>query len=282
MKDLLSLVAVSADIKPVAAYGFLSKDNESEIRRLRDRVVDLGLKTLITTAIEKPVVRYLDGFPPDVVRAYEIFEKEKDRGRDFLLWVGRDGGAISAIKRAVNAPASVGIVLGYPTCCVEHEDYLNREMQRALATAYVKAVGPEGQKVLTALRDDLGVTVETHGRMTVWQTDQVYPFVFHSACERCLINDDSPSALLNKKNEALAADLDPALHRTIVEMAELQVEFGQVCSDADEKGLSPESIDQKTRARLQDPSERCTHLADVFRAGPYTHDARPRYLGDSG
>jgi hypothetical protein len=77
IKDLLALVAVTAGFKPIAAFGFLSENNEGEIRNLRDRVVDLGLKTQIATFIQKPGARHLDGFPAEVVRAFQIFDGEK-------------------------------------------------------------------------------------------------------------------------------------------------------------------------------------------------------------
>ena len=91
------------------------------------------------------------------------------------------------------------------------------------------------------------------------------------ACEHCLAANDNPTAAINDQNQAFAADLNPPLHLTIVEMAELEVQFGQVCSVADEKGLSPESIDQQTKERLQNLSERCDHLAQVFKTGANLH-----------
>ena len=269
VKDLLALVAVAARIKPVAAFGFLSDDNEGAIRSLRDRVIDLGLRALITAAIRKSSARHLDGFSTDVVRAFELFDKEKGQGRrDFLLWVTRESAVISEIKLVVDAPASVGRLLGYPLCCVEHEEGLHREMQRAFTTGLVEAVGADTEKLLSALRDDLGVTTEIGGRMTLWQTDQAYPFVFHSACELCLASDQSPTALMNKQYESFAADIDPALHRTIMQMAEVEVQFGQICSGAEAKGLSPDSIDEKTKARLGSLSKRCDRLRDELLAGP--------------
>lgn len=102
IKDLLALVSVTAGFKPIAAFGFLSENNEGEIRNLRDRVVDLGLKTQITTFIQKPSARHLDDFPAEVVRAFQIFDREKDQGRrDYLLWVARESSAVSAVKLAV-------------------------------------------------------------------------------------------------------------------------------------------------------------------------------------
>jgi hypothetical protein len=41
------------------------------------------------------------------------------------------------------------------------------------------------------------------------------------ACEHCLAANDNPTAAINDQNQALAADLNPPLHLTIVEMAEL-------------------------------------------------------------
>lgn len=264
-KDLLALAAVMAGEKPAAAFGFLSDDNEGEIRGLREELVNLGLETVVTRSIRKPTSRHLDGFPSDLIGAFDLHDLEADRyRRDFLLWVAVDTRLRRQIKAAVNAPASVGPLLGYPSCCVRREEDLHREMGRAFATAVIEAAGPDGKSVLAALRNDVKVTVETSGHANLWKTDEAYPFVFHTACDSCLASSESPTGKLNAQFQTLAAELDPALQRTILEMARLEVQFGRICSESDDKGLSPETIDSETRQRLDSFSETCEGLLDAF------------------
>ncbi|MGD0162110.1 MAG: hypothetical protein ABSB39_06525 [Candidatus Sulfotelmatobacter sp.] len=137
-------------------------------------------------------------------------------------------------------------------------------MGRAFATAVIEAAGPDGKSVLAALRNDVKVTVETSGHANLWKTDEAYPFVFHTACDSCLASSESPTGKLNAQFQTLAAELDPALQRTILEMARLEVQFGRICSESDDKGLSPETIDSETRQRLDSFSETCEGLLDAF------------------
>jgi hypothetical protein len=268
-KDLLALAGVMAGKKPGAAFGFLSDDNEGEIRELREELVNLGLETVITRSIRRPVSRHLDGFAPDVIAAFDSHELEADRRRrDFLLWVSIGAQLRQQIKAAVNAPASVGQLLGYPSCCVRREEDSHREMDRTFGTAVIEAAGPDAKSVLAVLRNDVKVTVETSGHANLWKTDEAYPFVFHTACDSCLTSPENPTGKLNAQFQTLAADLDPALQRTILEMSQLEVEIGRICSESDENGLSPETIDSETRQRLDNLSETCESLLEAFWDSP--------------
>jgi hypothetical protein len=252
LKCLLALLAVVARAKPSAAFGFLSDNNEGDLRALRDTLVGIGLPTVITRPIYKSASRHLGGFPPKVVRAFQKSDSESyERRHDYLLWVGADPKMRSEIKAAVYDPLRVGAVLGYPDCCVLDENSRNERMNRAFATALVEKVGDDEARVLEALRRNLKVDIEFDPGDNLVRTDEEFPFVFHIACDTCLRESAAPSAHLNQEFEHLANTVDVSLQQTLIAMSKIAVEIGRIAHDSDARGLSPDTVDRPTVLNLE-------------------------------
>jgi hypothetical protein len=255
LKDLLALLSVAVGLRRVAAFGFHDLSSEGFARDLKDKVGNLGLRTLITGPIRNDrslSLQGIDGSILDVIRREG--EERFQRNKTVLLWVFLDGDSREMILEVVKGDTEAGTVLGYPECCVYHNRAVGRAADQAFFQAIIKAVGNDPEMVLRALREDLKVEIEN----CAWEsdnavrTDTKFPFLLHIACDACLASDESPSALLNLQLQALAEAVGHGFADTIRAVTTLDADRIQLIIDSERKGLGPETIDEPTRARLQD------------------------------
>jgi hypothetical protein len=133
-----------------------------------------------------------------------------------LLWLFSDPSKVDEIRKVASVEEA-GLLLGYPACCVKRQHSL----------------------------------VDKFGDSNVWPTVQAYPFVFHTACDECLMQPNSATAVINRTLKLLAQQVDRSLFQAISDMAPVSIEISRIISDAEAKGLSRGTLDRQTDKRIQ-------------------------------
>lgn len=219
--ERLSLLTVLADLRPVAALGF--GDKSVSLPRLKDILINQGLKAVITGGIFVSTLDLVGEIPSAVAEVNDLLNRESHRrNKTKILWVFSDPKMRERIKEVVAGKLNAGTLLCYPECCVRKERQDNARFLRAFLNAIIAAVGEDPKAVERALRQDLNVSVPdgTEDCSRVPRTIQRFPFVLHVACNKCLASDTSASAALNQAYEALASETDPALCERILHSLE--------------------------------------------------------------
>jgi hypothetical protein len=255
LKDLLALLAVAKGLKTVAAFGFHDLSTEGFVRNLRDKIVNLGFQTLVTRPVWKHDDRELEGLEESIAAVIRKEDQERhDRNETMLLWAFSKRDLRENIQDVVNGRAEAGILLGYPACCVDHDNSLSREGTKALFRAIIQKVGSNPANVLKALREDLKVAVDN----CAWEadnpvrTDAKFPFLLHIACDDCLNSGESASGLLNRQLQELAQEVDAGFADTIRQTVQIDAERTRLIQDCESRGLGPETIEDDTKRKLRD------------------------------
>ena len=144
-------------------------------------------------------------------------------------------------------------MLGYPTCCVKRHELVQGDYRRAFATAIVAAVGKDPRAVECALREDLKVEIageDPEDRENMVRTDELFPFVFHAACDTCLSSDQSPTAELNRNYEQLAQQYDRTFHHGFRQMRGINAQIEKLINEAESQGFGPGELKGQLRALL--------------------------------
>ncbi len=145
------------------------------------------------------------------------------------------------MDKAVSGSAESGIVLGYPACCVKHEQTRQDAAEILFQNAIVKAVGENREAIRHALLEDLKVELPAdafHDKIAPF-THRAFQFVTHIACDRCLQVAGSATAVLNEALGRLAQEVDRTLHQAILDMSQVAAEVETIITDAEAKGLGP-------------------------------------------
>jgi hypothetical protein len=257
--DHLALLTVVSGVRPIGAFGFAEKGNGERLEMLREILVGQRLNCVITKQIPHRDRRVLRDAIGDLAEVWERIDAESDaRHTGRLLWVYQKPEMEEQIKKALDRQLEVGLLLGYPPCCVEAHEATQARFERAFAAAIVAAVGTDPGAVERALREDHKVQIEGDptDSENMRRTDALYPFVFHVACNSCLSSDDSPSAKLNREYGALARQYDQAFHHWFQEMAKIGVEIGQVILEAEKQNLRPDELKEPLRSQLRELFDR--------------------------
>jgi hypothetical protein len=267
LKDILGLMSVASGLRQVAAFGFHNLSTEGFARDLKDKVANLGLRTLLTGPIPNNRSLDLQGIDDSILDVIRKEDEERSRrNKTILLWVFSAVGSKDRILEVVKGNAPSGILLGYPQCCVDHNSALGRQGDLAFCQAILKAVGNDPESVLKALREDLKVEVEN----CAWEsdnpvrTDTKFPYLLHIACDACLGSDESPSALLNLELHKLAEEIGHGFANTIRGVTRLDAERTQLIIDCERTGLGPKTMDEATRARLLDLDQQMDQICVNF------------------
>jgi hypothetical protein len=255
IQDRLALLTVVSGLRTIAAFGFAEKENGGRLETLRGILTSQGLNCLVTKQIRHRTNEHLTPGIGDLVKVFDRVDTEsysRDSGR--LLWVSRNSEHEEQIKKAVDRQVEVGVLLGYPACCVEHHQTVGSNFERAFAAAIIAAVGKESSAVERALLEDLKVEIpgDPTDNENMRRTDDLYPFVFHVSCNACLSSDSSPTASLNREYDALARQYERAFHALFREMAKTGVQIGQLISEAEKKNLRPNELTEPFRSQLRD------------------------------
>lgn len=254
LQDRLALLTVPAGLRQVAAFGFGETNNEGRLRTVRDILVNHGLLTLLTRELRLPAAKVWEEIPTEIAEVFNRVDEDADRKRSGkLLWVLTDTQEREMIRASVRGEAEIGILLQYPTCCVQKQRERHRDCKEAFVTAIVEAVGKDPKAIERALREDKEVEIPACAVDTedVARTSRRFPFIFHVACESCLVSDSSPSAEQNRIYERLAQQLDPEFHKAILKIAAIESDIFAVIHDAEQKDLKPGELDPASNQRLQ-------------------------------
>jgi hypothetical protein len=265
--DRLALLTVVSGVRPVGAFGFAEKENGERLEMLREALVGQRLNCVTTRQIPHRDRRVLKDAIGDLAEVWERIDAESGaRHTGRLLWVFQKPEMEEQINKALERKLEVGLLLGYPACCVEAHEATQTTFERAFATAIVAAVGTDPSAVERALREDR--TVQIEGDPTdsenMHRTDALYPFVFHVACNSCLSSGDSPSAKLNREYDALAQQYDRVFHGLFLEMAKTGVKIHQLISEAEKQKLGPNDLSEPLSTQLQDLFDRRDQLYARF------------------
>jgi hypothetical protein len=270
LKDLLALLSVAAGLRPVAAFGFHDLSTEGFARDLKDKVGNLGMRTLITGPIRNDRSLGSQGVDDSILEVIRREGNERfQRNKTMLLWVFSTADLREKILEIVEGNTEAGTLLGYPQCCVDHNRALGRAGNQAFFQAIIKTVGNDPDKVLRALREDLKVEIEN----CAWEsdnavrTDTKFPFLLHIACDTCLDSDESPSALLNLQLQKLAEEVGHGFADTIRGVTTLDAARTQLIIDSERKGLGPDTIDEATRQQLYDLDRQMDQVSRDFERG---------------
>ena len=129
------------------------------------------------------------------------------------------------IKKIATGKQKLGDVLEYPSCCI---DWMIETKTKSLEDCYEFYVENFGYEDHDEMMEFLYRNFESDSiphnekRMIeieknhVIKTISAYPFVFHQACESCLKNIHSPTAILNKKYDNFARKISKEFHQEIL------------------------------------------------------------------
>ena len=120
-------------------------------------------------------------------------------------------------------------LLGYPECCVAaHHEQMAAYHHYVAARIEALAAGDEARmRALYATEIDLAPRTPDEEELLDVAFDIVpCPFGSWNACPACLVEDDSPSLVLSEEYQALAWDVDQALHDLLLPPEEAAEEEG--------------------------------------------------------
>ena len=253
--ERFGLVTVAAGVRDVAVCGFATKNNVAQLGQLKEILDRHGLLSHMTRQVSPLPHERSEGVIGELAEVFDRVDTESySRGTGRLLWVFSDPNRRDDIDRAVAREIQVGLLLGYPPCCVKREAILQNSRQRAFAAAIISAVGRDANAVERALREDLEVAIPADSAIdpNMLNTREHFPFVFHTACDGCLSSDQSRSVELNRSYEALATEVDRGFHRLFLDIAKLEVAEGRIFAEADKQGLRSGELEQHSNQRLQE------------------------------
>ncbi len=210
LQDGLGVACVKAGAKPC----FLT--NRLSIPQLRRLARENELHSIVTTfpnPIRKP-----SNVPKIFLDAFDQMGKPPP-----AVWIYPNRAIEASIERVVRGEINAGLLLGYPTCCIENEETTRIAMvEKAYSYLVNTNPGASLDDLVAILSKDPALPSEEFDEAlgTVARTLAKYPFVFHQACKACLLGVDSPTYLLNNRHKELALKISVKLHDNILHYAE--------------------------------------------------------------
>jgi len=213
LKNKLALIAVYVGEKDV----FLYETNNSKLLKKLGKISRRhNLQTAITKFPLRPYVRE-PKVPKFFVTDFLEYSLRYRVGHSALC-VYKNNSIREKIGDCLANERKLGILLGYPTCCVE--EYVERKV-RMIEVFYdglVKKYRPKSREEIKQLLDaDAEVPIELSDNVD--KTWRQLPFVFHTACKACLSMESSASSMLNLRYEKLALSVSKHFHNEILNAA---------------------------------------------------------------
>jgi hypothetical protein len=214
LKIKLALLAVFAGRKEMVLY----ETNEiKKIRRLSKICRHHDVHTVITRFPSRPLVRR-PRVPDFFIEDFLEFSLKSMVGYQ-ALWACRDANVVNKITRSLDNELDLGILLGYPACCVaKYTENKVRSVEVFFTALKERAQTREAIKHL--LYADPELEIELPGMNLVDQTISQFPFVFHIACEDCLSGESTISSKLNKEYQEIAWNASKHLHDEILDSSQ--------------------------------------------------------------
>ena len=162
----------------------------------------------------------------------------------------------------------VGKLLEYPHCCINWlieskiNDFeigfaiLNRMEMISTQDTSEKIV-----KKIVKIHDDLTQPDILYRTSKIWKNQlsigrKKFPFCFHQPCDECLVDDKSPSALLNQKYAKFAQTNFPKLHEKIILES-------QIIAKGYDEDVKSATADLKNMGYNPDDSEILTQMTPI-------------------
>jgi hypothetical protein len=215
LKDRVSVFTVAAGIRSI---GVLETWGQW-LPRLRDAMITHGLFTSVGTSVWSAIER-----PPDHPYRSVLLSLDAKRvaGKPkHVLWVYASKQQRDHYRQVEFTQQQAGAILGYPACCIEFESSIMARLPEAQLQKLIADVGGDEANLMAALRRTKEISVE---RLPLpdnaLRTEQKLPFVLHVACNSCLDDDHSPSAMLNSQYGDLVREIDAGLYSLMLRIQE--------------------------------------------------------------
>lgn len=210
LKNKLALITVYTDDKEVFLY---ETNSIKKIKRLGKICKSHNLQTVVTRFPSRPLVRR-PKVPKYFIEDFLEFSL-RDRTGYRALWVYKDNSIMDRINRSLQSEKEVGILLGYPACCVE--EYVEDKVQgMEIIFAALKKKAKTREEIRQLLYADVELQIELPGWNLVDKTNMQFPFVFHVACKACLSGKSNASMIQNTRYEEIALNVSKRLHDEIL------------------------------------------------------------------
>lgn len=205
LNDKVAVLAVLAEQKPSYALGLWADEMDVGTREGLSAFAEGWHLQVLST--KQPAWALVDGVPEYATKTMEAVKPLGD-----VLWLfNSEQVQSSQIEQACRAEIDVGLVLGYPVCCVEEHRKLRAEGICRFYRQFIKQYRPrdkagtirlisEDPRVdMEDVRDELEILNRTVGR-----SFERFSFVSHIACRACLGTDSSPTRELNEQYRSVA------------------------------------------------------------------------------
>jgi hypothetical protein len=215
LKDRVSVFTVAAGMRSI---GVLETWGQW-LPRLRDAMITHGLFTSVGTSVWSAIERPLDYPYRNVLLSLDA--KRVAGKPKHVLWVYASKQQRDQYRQVELTQQRAGAILGYPACCIEFESSIMARLPEAQLQKLIGEVGGEAANLMAALRRTKEISVE---RLPLpdnaLRTEQKMPFVLHVACNSCLDDNQSPSALLNTQYGDLVREIDSGLFSLMLRIQE--------------------------------------------------------------
>ena len=210
LKNKLALITVYTGDKDSFLYetGHIKK-----IRKLGKICRSYNLQTTITHFPSRSLV----GRPKVPKYFIEDFREFSLRGRAGYraFWVYKNNSIIDRINRSLQSERDVGILLGYPVCCVE--EYVENKVKGIeIIFAALKKKAKTREEIKRLLYANVELQIELPDWNLVDKTIMQFPFVFHVACRDCLSGKSDASMKQNKQYEEIAFNVSKHFHDEVL------------------------------------------------------------------
>jgi hypothetical protein len=207
MKDRLSVITVAAGLRRV---GVLETWGQ-RLPQIRERMISTGLATSVATCVWSSIERPVDTPHWEVLQALDelrVAGKPKH-----VMWFYPNPKEREQQRRRNFTQQQAGVLLQYPPCCIAFESAVMSRLPEAQLQSLVGEIGADNAKLMGRLRrnaklDSPKIPLPDNGL----RTEQRLPFALHVACDACLSDSESPSAVVNAQYSELVRNLDAALH----------------------------------------------------------------------
>jgi hypothetical protein len=190
---------------------------------------------------------------------------EMARKNECCIWLYVKDNTENKILSSVEGELDEGYVLGYPDCCIKWYEEMWKKQTEVLYHYILRRYNTKDQyeikeKLSNSNAENFAhLFLQISTDVNLEKTVKAFPFVFHIACEECVKNPNSPTALINTNNKHLASELNRDFHERI--------------EDTSKEYAS--RINQRSASQKNDfcvLKEQCPWLSDLFKIadlGPF-------------
>jgi len=222
LKDRVSVFTVAAGMR---STGVLETWGQW-LAQLREAMITHGLFTSVATNVWSAIARPLDLPYRSVLLALDA--KRVAGKPKHVLWIHTSKEVRDRYRQARFTQQEAGALLAYPACCIEFESRVMAQLPQAQLQTLIAEVGEDEATLMTALQRKKEIPVaKIPLPNNALRTEQRFPFALHVACDECLENPESPSAVLNARNGDLVEEIDAGLHSLILQVQNLYCGVGE-------------------------------------------------------